>query len=145
MLRYPPRQFPLEFVQCVFQGATDHAIDNKLVEKGTRALVELSTERGAKAFIPLKDIIQRGETENSPSGGLWIWLKDHADLLEKKPGRRRAYRIRGEFYKAMLQQFGSRPTASTHSIVELEGLGKEIWEGIDPKEYIEQERKSWDG
>jgi len=32
-----------------------------------------------------------------------------------------------------------------HSILELEGLGKHIWEGIDPDEYIRQERESWDG
>ncbi|TMC21893.1 MAG: hypothetical protein E6J34_08280 [Chloroflexi bacterium] len=32
-----------------------------------------------------------------------------------------------------------------HSILELEGLGKEIWEGIDVDQYIEEERNSWDG
>ncbi len=31
------------------------------------------------------------------------------------------------------------------SIMELEGLGKEIWAGIDAQEYINQERDSWDG
>lgn len=30
------------------------------------------------------------------------------------------------------------------SILGLEGLGKEIWEGIDAVEYIRQERDSWD-
>lgn len=30
------------------------------------------------------------------------------------------------------------------SIMGLEGLGKEIWEGIDVAEYIRQERDSWD-
>jgi plasmid stability protein len=30
------------------------------------------------------------------------------------------------------------------SIMGLEGLGKEIWEGIDAAEYIRQERDSWD-
>lgn len=30
-----------------------------------------------------------------------------------------------------------------HSILELEGLGAEIWEGIDPQEYIRKERESW--
>lgn len=30
------------------------------------------------------------------------------------------------------------------SIMELEGLGKELWEGIDPAKYIEEERNSWD-
>ena len=32
-----------------------------------------------------------------------------------------------------------------HSIMELCGLGKEIWEGIDAQEYIDQERASWNG
>jgi hypothetical protein len=31
------------------------------------------------------------------------------------------------------------------SILEFEGLGKEIWEGIDVDRYIEEERNSWDG
>jgi hypothetical protein len=31
-----------------------------------------------------------------------------------------------------------------HSIMELEGLGAEIWEGIDAQEYVRQERATWD-
>lgn len=31
------------------------------------------------------------------------------------------------------------------SIGELRGLGKEIWQGIDAQEYVNQERDSWDG
>lgn len=30
------------------------------------------------------------------------------------------------------------------SLLELEGLGKELWEGIDPAAYVENERRSWD-
>lgn len=30
------------------------------------------------------------------------------------------------------------------SLLELEGLGKEIWEGIDAVTHVEQERVSWD-
>ncbi|MGD2247066.1 MAG: hypothetical protein PVF58_01580 [Candidatus Methanofastidiosia archaeon] len=30
------------------------------------------------------------------------------------------------------------------SILELEGLGKEIWESIDAQEYVNRERDSWD-
>ncbi|HSK75652.1 MAG TPA: Arc family DNA-binding protein [Thermoanaerobaculia bacterium] len=30
------------------------------------------------------------------------------------------------------------------SILELRGLGKELWEGIDAAEYIRRERDSWD-
>ena len=32
-----------------------------------------------------------------------------------------------------------------HSIVELEGLGKHVWEGIDPDEYVRKERDAWGG
>jgi hypothetical protein len=32
-----------------------------------------------------------------------------------------------------------------HSILELKGLGKEIWSGIDAQEYVDQERHSWHG
>ena len=31
------------------------------------------------------------------------------------------------------------------SILELRGLGKEVWKGVDPDEYVAQERDSWDG
>jgi hypothetical protein len=31
------------------------------------------------------------------------------------------------------------------SIMELEGLGKEIWQGIDAQEYVDRERASWNG
>ncbi|ELS04205.1 hypothetical protein Xen7305DRAFT_00039330 [Xenococcus sp. PCC 7305] len=29
--------------------------------------------------------------------------------------------------------------------MELEGLGKDIWQGIDAQEYVDQERSSWNG
>lgn len=32
-----------------------------------------------------------------------------------------------------------------HSILELRGLGKEIWQDIDAQEYVNRERASWDG
>ncbi|MEB3282729.1 MAG: hypothetical protein VKK42_27805 [Lyngbya sp.] len=31
------------------------------------------------------------------------------------------------------------------SIMELEGLGKEIWQSIDAQDYVNQERDSWNG
>jgi hypothetical protein len=32
-----------------------------------------------------------------------------------------------------------------HSIIELEGLGKEVWSGVDVEKYIDEERNSRDG
>jgi hypothetical protein len=37
------------------------------------------------------------------------------------------------------------PSKPKHSILELKGLGKEVWEGVDVDEYIRQERDSWGG
>lgn len=31
------------------------------------------------------------------------------------------------------------------SILELQGLGKEIWADVDVEQYIDQERATWDG
>lgn len=33
----------------------------------------------------------------------------------------------------------------SHSIMELKGLGKDFWRGIDVDKYIEEERSSWYG
>ena len=31
-----------------------------------------------------------------------------------------------------------------HRITEIEGLGADIWQGIDAQEYVRKERESWD-
>jgi len=36
-------------------------------------------------------------------------------------------------------------TRTRRSILELRGLGKEIWRNIDTQEYIDQEQASWNG
>lgn len=32
----------------------------------------------------------------------------------------------------------------SHSIMDLEGLGVEIWQGVDAQAHVDQERASWD-
>jgi hypothetical protein len=32
-----------------------------------------------------------------------------------------------------------------HSILELRGLGKDVWAGINPDEYVDKERAAWNG
>lgn len=34
---------------------------------------------------------------------------------------------------------------SLRSLLELKGLGKEIWEGLDAQAHVDQERRSWHG
>ena len=46
---------------------------------------------------------------------------------------------------AELAQSAGRKNGVKRSITELRGLGKAVWEGIDPDEYVAKERDSWDG
>lgn len=41
-------------------------------------------------------------------------------------------------------QSAEAPEKPKRSIMELHGLGVEIWEGIDAQEYVEELRKGWD-
>ena len=43
------------------------------------------------------------------------------------------------------RESGMQPHPPKRSIMELEGLGKEIWAGIDAQDYVSRERDSWDG
>lgn len=56
-------------------------------------------------------------------------LEDEARLLEALMADLRQ-RLEGQQY---------------HSIMELKGLGKELWQGLDVAKYIEEERSSWRG
>ena len=38
-----------------------------------------------------------------------------------------------------------RRSSPPRSILELQGLGKEIWRGIDAQQYVDRERDSWNG
>jgi len=37
-----------------------------------------------------------------------------------------------------------RKKKQEHSLMELEGLGAEIWKDVDAREYVNKERESWD-
>ena len=45
----------------------------------------------------------------------------------------------------LAQRAGRKNGPQHHSIMELRGLGKDIWKGIDADEYVAKERDSWDG
>ena len=42
-----------------------------------------------------------------------------------------------------LRAIVARSGEKTHSILELEGLGKEYWRSIDVEKYLKEERESW--
>lgn len=65
------------------------------------------------------------------------------DLYAKLKARAKEQRrsVAAEVTRILYEALTVEPRTS---ILELRGLGKELWEGIDPAEYIEQERASWD-
>ena len=48
-----------------------------------------------------------------------------------------------EHLKAAVQE--NQPSNGRRSILELRGLGKEIWKGLDAQDYVGRERSSWRG
>ena len=49
-----------------------------------------------------------------------------------------------EMLEELLTILKYRKSDRKHSIMELRGLGKEIWSDVDVESYINQERDSWD-
>ena len=45
----------------------------------------------------------------------------------------------------VLAQSAGRKNGGQHSILDLEGLGADIWKNVDPDDHVAQERNSWDG
>lgn len=64
------------------------------------------------------------------------------DLYRELSARaERDSRTVGEEALLVLGELVERP--ATHSLLELRGLGKEVWEGVDPAAHVDEERGSW--
>ncbi|MEJ1935692.1 hypothetical protein WDZ92_36330, partial [Nostoc sp. NIES-2111] len=50
-----------------------------------------------------------------------------------------------EDLSGLIRQQEAMISKPKRSILELRGLGKEIWNGVDAQEYVNQERDSWNG
>jgi hypothetical protein len=46
---------------------------------------------------------------------------------------------------AQIEEGLRAPRPARRKLAELRGLGKEIWAGVDVREYLRKERESWDG
>ena len=71
-------------------------------------------------------------------------VKNLPDSLYNKL-RARAKRDRRSLAKEIIQiltQATEEPTPL--SILDLKGLGKELWRGLEAAAFVEQERRSWD-
>jgi hypothetical protein len=100
----------LEYVQGVLSESEDPARQD-LVRRGTKVLLELSKVQGRDKFISIHSVrllsgIRKGQ---SKTAGLWPWLERNADVIEREEGQG-AYRIKNEFYDAMVEVFREAQT-----------------------------------
>ncbi|HEY6333445.1 MAG TPA: hypothetical protein VI756_29240 [Blastocatellia bacterium] len=51
---------------------------------------------------------------------------------------------RNELLDMMVGQSNDTGATAPHSLLELEGLGADVWAGVDAQEYVEDLRKEWD-
>ncbi len=51
---------------------------------------------------------------------------------------------RKQLAKLLIDTLDVTPGSTSRRLSELRGLGKEIWEGVDPQEYVDQMRDEWD-
>ena len=59
----------------------------------------------------------------------------------KPSARRTKLRLVAEIISRMSGELGQQP----RSLLELEGLGQELWQSVDVEDYLRRERSSWNG
>ena len=71
-------------------------------------------------------------------------IKNMSDLLYRKlkARARREHRSIAREVTYILEQAVSKP--GKYSILELRGLGKEHWRGVDAVKHVAEERRAWD-
>ena len=65
---------------------------------------------------------------------------DLYEVLQKRAERE--HRSLAQQVIHFLEESAGQP--NLHSILELRGLGKDLWKDIDPVEHVRAERDSWD-
>jgi len=121
-------------------------------------------EREARKRASEREVSQKGDKPYSASlvhtlGPLILFgCKSVRNILRRKPMSTYAYRevlnqaqhLTTEEQLQLLEELAALirrqgvTRSKKHSIMELKGLGKEIWEGVDVEKYIDEERNSWE-
>lgn len=67
---------------------------------------------------------------------------EHAKRLVQALGAADQLRLIAELVGRLSGEFARPPH---RSLLELQGLGKGVWQGVDVDEYLRRERTSWNG
>ena len=83
-----------------------------------------------------------------------VKLTPHSESLLREYLARGGYHTPEEVIERALESLAAKdspgpladsPPEERTSILQLQGLGKEIWQGIDAQEYVDRERAAWNG
>ena len=97
-------------------------------------------KRGAIAFPSLLNCYNHTQPNNLNEESMSTYSAALTQVLRLAPDEQ--LRLISELLVYVRHRFQSKPK---RSILELEGLGKAIWDGIDAQEYVNEERNSWNG
>lgn len=112
----------------VYVHAAQHCVANRPPNPGRYRMV-LETRRGRRRLF------REGDAFHPAREGAKI-IPDRDDLPEK-------YHPLLDWYRRDYAPEGKRP-AEADPILGLRGLGKEIWVGEEPDEYVRRLRKDWE-
>ncbi|MFA6032282.1 MAG: hypothetical protein WC889_05230 [Myxococcota bacterium] len=71
-------------------------------------------------------------------------LKEYQELISRASGMSSSELLK--FISDLAAMAARKKTKGhKHSILELEGLGKSVWDGVDAQEYVDRERSAWNG
>jgi hypothetical protein len=92
-----------EFINAVWRKIKQYAKNRHVVENSTRALLELTKEKGRNSWVNGKLILETAKIYNYKddlSYGLWPWLENTAAGIIQEQGEfpETSYRIKDEFY-----------------------------------------------
>lgn len=95
--KYRENKSEHEYVRCLLKKIQTQAGDQRLQERGIRALFELTKERGSDARISIEDLRHKSGTtrKQSQSCGLWGWIE--AGVVKCY------YQVDQHFYQAVQQ------------------------------------------
>ena len=68
----------------------------------------------------------------------------NVEALYQKQIRKLPAQARLQLLALIAQDLATPGPGKQHRVSELQGLGKEIWQGIDAQEYVDKLRREWD-
>ncbi len=71
--------------------------------------------------------------------------EEYGELLSRVKTLRTDQQLRLLEHLALIVRRRVAKDRNTRSVMELQGLGKDIWADLDAQEYVKKERASWDG